>query len=228
MVVLGVLGVVIAAPSVAATVCPACYGLEELGRNVYVESGLPAVRREQVADIVRAAERRVSDFYGGRRSSPRILACTTEECYRHIGGGKERGVAVLNRAVILSPRGLDPVIAAHELSHVELRTRLGSHADQVPQWFDEGLAVVVSDDPRYLAPASAPDRCRVDPDGALPATLDQWLRAASADEQVYARSACRVVRWAATSGGRGAVLTLIRRLKAGGDFADLVPPATRD
>ncbi|MFG1943168.1 hypothetical protein [Nonomuraea sp. NPDC048826] len=53
---------------------------------------------------------------------------------------------------MLSPRGADPVIASHELSHVELHTRLAGA--EVPQWFDEGLAVVVCGDPRYLAPAS--------------------------------------------------------------------------
>ncbi|TDC83557.1 hypothetical protein E1193_08290 [Micromonospora sp. KC606] len=47
----------------------------------------------------------------------------------------------------------------------------------VPQWFDEGLAVVVSDDPRYLKSRSADDRCMAPPDGALPQTLDQWLGA---------------------------------------------------
>jgi hypothetical protein len=89
---------------------------------------------------------------------------------------------VLNRAVMLSPRGIDAVIAAHELAHVELHERLGSHAGHVPQWFDEGLAVLVSDDPRYLRPETAVDRCLVASDEALPATLPEWLRAAGADE----------------------------------------------
>jgi hypothetical protein len=65
----------------------------------------------------------------------------------------------------------------------------------VPQWFDEGLAVLVSDDPRYLRPEG--DRCLVEPAGPLPDTLDGWLTAASADAQVYAQAACAVSRWAA-------------------------------
>ncbi|GAB3901246.1 hypothetical protein GCM10027612_64320 [Microbispora bryophytorum subsp. camponoti] len=42
------------------------------------------------------AERRVRDSYGGRKASPRILACLGDRCYDRIGGGGVRGVAVLN------------------------------------------------------------------------------------------------------------------------------------
>lgn len=170
--------------------------------------------------LVNAADQRIRDFYGSRDSSPHLLVCTTEDCHRRIGGGKERGVAVLNRAIILSPRGLDPVIASHEMSHVELHQRLGSRSKGVPQWFDEGLAVVVSNDPRYLG--LSPDRCKASPDGALPEALQQWLDAARADEQVYARSACRVARWIDANGGQEAVLNLIEQLNSGDEFATVM------
>lgn len=150
--------VVVWFPPLAATTCPGCYGLERVAPGVYAEPGLPASRRQQVVSAVEEANRRVDRFYGGRVSSPRIVACLTDGCYRRIGGGGERGVAVLNSAVMLSPRGVDPVIASHEMSHVELHTRLHSSGARVPQWFDEGLAVLVSGDPRHLAPATAPDR----------------------------------------------------------------------
>ncbi|MEU8195686.1 hypothetical protein AB0C10_18070 [Microbispora amethystogenes] len=229
--------VAVAYPSLAATTCPGCYGLERLAEGVYAEPGLPPHRKRQVISAVEEAERRVRDFYGGRRASPRILACLSDRCYRRIGGGGERGVAVLNRAVMLSPSGVDPVIASHEMSHVELHVRLDSGA-QVPQWFNEGLAVLVSGDPRYLAPDPAPgtlaertpgtapgtaagapaDRCLASTDGPLPATLDAWLRAAGADRNTYARAACRVSRWVTANGGPHVVLDLVRRLNEGETF----------
>ncbi|GGI86839.1 hypothetical protein GCM10011581_24950 [Saccharopolyspora subtropica] len=209
-------------PAVAATVCLGCYGFVAVGPGAYAGSGLSEAQRQRVVDAVVAARQRVHEFYGGVVSSPRLLVCLDDDCYRRIGGGRERGVAVLNRAVLLSPRGVDPVIASHEMSHVELRHRLGAHADQVPQWFDEGLAVLVSGDPRYLHTGG--DRCRVAPTGPLPGTLDEWLRAASADEQTYARAACRVSRWIdARGGGRAAVAELVARLTAGELFAAVVP-----
>ncbi|MFG3436697.1 hypothetical protein ACGF0J_05550 [Nonomuraea sp. NPDC047897] len=221
-----VAGLAWAYPSVAATTCPSCYGLTEQSPGLYVEADLPPARRAEISRIVDEASERVTDFYGGRRSSPTVLACTTEECYQRIGGGKERGIAVLNRAVMLSPRGLDPVIASHEMSHVELHQRLASGV-QVPQWFDEGLAVVLSDDRRYLAPATtaestteaagtaSDDRCLVPPDGPLPATLDDWLRAAGKDPRTYAKAACQASRWLNANGGRTGLLTAIDRLNSG-------------
>ncbi|WP_214412382.1 hypothetical protein [Sphaerisporangium fuscum] len=212
-------------PSVAATTCPGCYGLARLAPGVYAEADLPAWRGKQVISVVEEANRRVRDFYGGRRTSPRILACLTDGCYRRIGGGGERGIAVLNRAVMLSPGGVDPVIASHEMSHVELHARLDSGGDEVPQWFDEGLAVLVSDDRRYLAPESAADRCLVRADGPLPATLDGWLRAAGTDKRTYAKAACQVSTWVTANGGRRAVADLITRLNAGEKFGTITKPA---
>ncbi|WP_063780944.1 hypothetical protein [Nonomuraea sp. SBT364] len=201
----------IAFPSVAATTCPGCYGLERLRPGLYAELGLAPAERRHVAEVVDQANQRVRAFFGGRVSSPDVLVCLSDDCYRRIGGGRERGIAVLNRSVMLSPRGVDPVIASHELTHVELHARLDG-AD-VPQWFDEGLAVLVSDDPRYLAPAG--DRCLLDSRRALPATLADWLRTASANPHVYAEAACRVSRWAGRNGGTKALPTLIERLSTG-------------
>lgn len=212
-------------PTVAATSCPACYGMRRVGSDLYIGREASSEQRQQVVDTVAAADQRIRAFYGGRESSPRILACPTEDCYERIGGGKERGVAILNRAVILSPRGLDPVIAAHEMSHVELHRRLDSGAT-VPQWFDEGLAVVVSDDLRYLTSRSTDDRCTAQPDGALPQTLDQWLAAATADERIYARAACAVHRWIEANGGSQAVLNLVTRLNSGDEFSAIVTGQT--
>jgi hypothetical protein len=205
-------GVLVAYPAVGAVSCPGCYGLEEVRPGLHVEPGLTAKQRRDVTDVVDRGAERVAAFFGGLRSDPRFLACVSDGCYARIGGGGERGIAVLNRAVMLSPRGIDPVIAAHELTHVELHARLGGAT--VPHWFDEGLAVLVSDDARYLLPAGEGDRCRVPPAGPLPGTLADWLRAAGADRQVYAQAACAVSRWTVTHD----VHAVLADLAVGGTF----------
>jgi hypothetical protein len=210
VVLLAVGGLVLAYPEVAATTCPGCYGLTRVSDDVYGERGLTAAQRDRLAGLAVDARRRVEAFYGEVESDPRLLACFTDDCYARIGGGGEKGIAVLNRAVMLSPRGLDAVIASHELAHVELHRRLDG---DVPQWFDEGLAVVVSEDPRYLG-----EHCRVPFDGPLPETLPAWLRAAGADQQVYSKAACRVQRWLDANGGRDAVPALVDRLNDGAAF----------
>ncbi|MBM2615506.1 hypothetical protein JIG36_07995 [Actinoplanes sp. LDG1-06] len=206
-------GLVFAYPSVAATTCPGCYGLTRVTDGLYSERDLTAAQKQQLTDLAADARRRVEAFYGDRRSDPRLVACFTDGCYDRIGGGGEKGIAVLNRAVMLSPRGLDSVIASHEMAHVELHERLDG---EVPQWFDEGLAVVVSADPRYLGA-----RCDTPYEGPLPETLPAWLDAAGTDPQVYSRAGCRVQRWLDANGGRNAVLGLIDHLNGGGAFPGL-------
>ncbi|WP_219462087.1 hypothetical protein [Nonomuraea rhizosphaerae] len=213
--------VALAYPSLAATTCPTCYGLTELRPGIYTEQDPSPAQQARITQTVDTAAERVEAFYGTRLSSPTLLVCLTEQCYRHIGGHKERGIAVLNRAVMLSPRGLDPVIASHEMSHVELHARLTA-ASEVPQWFDEGLAVVVSDDPRYLAPRSATDRCLVRPDAPLPVSLDDWLRTAGKDANTYAKAACQVTRWLRSNGDRQGLHSLIQHLNDGTPFDSLV------
>ncbi|GAA2284442.1 hypothetical protein GCM10010149_32380 [Nonomuraea roseoviolacea subsp. roseoviolacea] len=224
LLVAAVAGVVAAYPSVAATTCPGCYGLTELEPGVYAEKSLSGEQRQRIHRTVAAARDRIEGFYGTPVSSPRLLVCVTDACYARIGGKKERGIAILNRSVMLSPRGLDTVIASHEMSHVELHARLAGGVE-VPQWFDEGLAVVVSDDPRYLRPEAAGDRCTTPPTGPLPVTLEQWLAAAGKDATTYAKSACQVHRWLRSHDDRQGLLTLIERLNAGGSFASEVSTA---
>jgi hypothetical protein len=209
-------------PAVAATACPGCYGLQRVQSDLYVEQGLSAERRQHVTEVVQAAEQRVGDFFGGRESRPRVLACLTQDCYGRIGGGGERGKAILDRALLLSPLGVNVVIVSHELTHAELRARLRSRAGQVPRWFNEGLAVLVSEDPRYLPPETAADRCLASLDAGQPLAGER-SPASTAGEDFYRQAACRVSRWVDANGGRQAVLDLIRHLAAGEEFTAIVP-----
>nr|WP_143105584.1 hypothetical protein [Pseudonocardia ammonioxydans] len=215
--------VVAAFPPVAATTCPRCFGMSEVAPGIHTTAAAGPEQVRDLTDLVAQARQRVADFYGDQQSSPTVVACFDDACYERIGGGGERGVAVLNRAVMLSPRGIDAGILAHEMSHVELHTRLGGARSEVPQWFDEGLAVVAGDDRRYIAAPGSADRCLVRPDGPLPASLDEWLEAADADVDVYAEAACEVSRWlAGHESPRAATTQLVAGLRSGEDFADLV------
>src|SRR5207244_6669253 len=132
-----------------------------------------------VADVFEEARNRVAGFYGGLDAAPRVLVCVSEDCYRRIGGAGSRGTSLSDVALRLSPRGIDPVIAAHELSHIELHHRIGNIRHlmgAIPAWFDEGVAVVVSDDRRYLAPPDAAERCLVRSDEKLPTGIFEWRR----------------------------------------------------
>lgn len=219
------IGVVVAYPVAAAAACPGCYGFQRAGSDLYVEDSATPDQRRQVTELIAAARRRVDEFYGDTRSSPRILVCLSDGCYGHLSGGGEKGQTVRDLVVALSPAGANVVIASHELAHAEQYHRLGSRFDQVPHWFNEGLAVLISDDPRYLTAKGAGDRCPVDYAQALAAIRAGRASRPGAARDFYRNSACVVDRWAGAHGGAVAVHDLIRRLLAGEPFTDIVVPA---
>jgi hypothetical protein len=217
--ILAIAGIGFAYPAAAAVACPSCYGFAGLGDGIYVEKGATAAERQEAEAVVDAARGRVEGFYGTLEGSPRILICRTEDCYRPIGGGS-RGQAILDWALFLSPRGTSTMIAAHELSHIELHSRLGlakTWNRAVPQWFDEGLAADISGDPRYLRQTGDGDRCLVEPGGDMPVTRGAWVESARTQE-LYARAACRVDRWIKANGGPQAVARLADRVAQGERF----------
>jgi hypothetical protein len=128
--VLAIGGVVTAAavPGLAATACPRCYGLASLHNGLYADRGDAAYRA-----LIDDADRRIASFYGSRLSSLRVLICSTTSCYHRLGGGGEKGRALRNWSLMLSPAGINATIATHELSHVEFHQRLGSARSEVPQ-----------------------------------------------------------------------------------------------
>ncbi|WP_198359386.1 hypothetical protein [Burkholderia ubonensis] len=113
----------------------------------------------------------------------------------------------------VSPLGQNPTILAHEFSLVELHRRIGwwKLANGVmPVWFDEGVAVIVSDDARYLNPGTtAAERCVRESAGSLPSSPAEWGPRAGKDRMIYADAACRVLQWMDAHGGRDGLLRTI-------------------
>lgn len=214
-------GAAFAYPAAAAIACPTCFGFERIGSGVYVQGARSPDAQTASAHVVDEGRAKVRAFYRQLESAPEILLCATDACYKRAGGGASRGMALLDRALVLSPRGLNSTIAAHELAHVELHARLGlvkTMRRDIPQWFDEGLAVYVSGDPRYIAAAGTADRCLVaESYEALPSTRQAWVENA-ASRDLYAKAACRVSRWLARKGGAPAAIELIRRVADGQSF----------
>ena len=239
IVVIGLIGLFIAGavivfsvqPTLAALVCPRCFGFEQLSGRVFVDAAMPEPLRAQLVGAIRDGDRKVADFYGELKAAPEVLACATDVCWRRLGGGGAKGVSYASAGFRLAPNGLDPVIVAHERSHIELHERLGLTKfvlGAIPAWFDEGLAVIISNDPRYLLASTESDRCRIKPTGSLPIAPMEWTRAAGTDHNLYARAACRVLRWMKANGGNAAALTLVQKVAKGVPFSEIYyDPAER-
>lgn len=111
----------------------------------------PPVLRTEVINNYGEARSRIEEIYGSVESNPKVIACSTQECFEKFGGASARALNYGSIAFLLSPRGLTPEIISHEWSHNELYVRIGSFFKwlKIPQWLDEGLAVVVSNEPTH-------------------------------------------------------------------------------
>ncbi len=172
-----------------------------------------------------------------------VHACLSAQCL-YAFGGQGTFAKVYGNRVVLSRRGLNWHFIAHEWSHAEMVKRLGLAAwREMPQWFDEGLAVVVSQAPEH---AEQHWQYLNDQNIAMPSRddlltykkLDQWhaagerysdgknaeRRARSEPEihALYAAAGHEVRPWFAQAGTAG-LLKLIAGLNADAEFASVYP-----
>ena len=206
------------APAVAAYTCPSCYGFEKLADQLYAERGMSERDRAALQGLVRRAKEQVTGFYGPLQSGPAILVCRTDACDHRTGGRGALGETYLGAFIRMSPRGFNQTFLAHELSHAELHARFGAVTfllGRLPAWVDEGIAVIVSDDDRYLKPdGSGTAKCRAEPVDDMRPGPFEWGRSAGKTPGLYAQAACRVLRWMDANGGKTALLAAIAEVAA--------------
>ena len=174
------------------------------------------------------ARMRLIAIFGPDLRRTAVLACASRDCERRLGG---RGPVAITHSVPgisvirLAPEGRTPVILAHELAHAVVHGRAGVRAlmtSRLPAWFDEGLAVIASEDPRFLGAARDGERfglsrCIGAPGEDLPVHSRDWLPFAARNRGApYAAAACRVLGWMADHGGWDGVLAALAEMRAGG------------
>lgn len=223
---LPVAGALLLERPLAALACPRCFGMVQAADGVYVESVMPTDSRAHVLKLLTQAEDRVGRFYGSLEYRPRVLVCMSDGCFQHIGGGGNRVGSMGSFGLMISSQGEDPVLMSHELSHVELHGRVGLwkvFTGAIPVWFDEGVAVLVSDDPVYLRPARGnEDRCKAGPPPNMPETPEDWRDELQQEGDVlYAQAACQTDYWMLGNGGPPAVPRVLARV-AGGESFDTI------
>lgn len=205
---------------------PVASGLEMARPGLYVDPGMTAPHREAFAADLEAGQQRAAEFYRGLASSPDIVACASLACFRRFGGiGK--GMTGIG-GILLSPEGLNPAIVAHEWSHAELAKRIGRLRRwwSVPQWFDEGLAVLVSRDPAYTEEAwrAATENGTKAPPLSDLETLRGWLRVTGKGGKTkqlsYGTAGREVAGWYAVAGPDG-LDELIEGLRNGEGFRQI-------
>lgn len=135
----------------AKLLAPTWFGMDRLAPGVYVEKTMAAAERAEVARLVAESRQQLVRYYGRVTGAPNLYFCVSEERFRALGGTPpQRGLTFLSWACLFPKAGMTVPIVAHERSHAELMQRIGPRRMRgVPQWFDDGLAVTVSEEPSH-------------------------------------------------------------------------------
>lgn len=136
-----------------------CYTIQLSGafdayeRNVYISKGTGAQQARSLLLLLAQSRQRLASFWGSRQSEPTLIFCHSDELYRKYGSisGSPANYfgTPLGTFVVISPQGLNVDVLSHEMCHAELTHRVGwfTMSREVPQWFNEGIALMV--DYRY-------------------------------------------------------------------------------
>jgi len=211
---------------------PEWFDMEPVAARIFVDKEMPSAQRKRALDLVAESEQRLARYYGNVASTPKLLFCSTEACFRSFGGSTNRAKSFGDYASFFSPRGLSVPILSHERSHAELYSRAGGFLTmrRVPSWFDEGLAVAVSEEPTHAESVCEEAR----KDGlALPPLSElesngQWVEAVRKYRNpelnpknlavVYATAGCEVRSWLRSVGAPG-LQSLIEQVRTGAEFS---------
>lgn len=127
-------------------------------QHVYVHQLANNRQKDQLKQHVLTARNRIAWFWGSRRGQATLIYCPNQTDYEQYcdggeGAGCSLGLPWGDSYLILGPDGNNTDVIAHELCHDELFARLGwwRVKRQIPQWFNEGLALMV--DYRFSKPA---------------------------------------------------------------------------
>jgi hypothetical protein len=217
---------------------PETFGFEPIAPNIYVEHGMDKATQQQLRDEVTKAGNAIRAAYGSTQAHPIVHACLTDGCLDSFGG-KGTFAKVYGDRILLSPRGLNWHFIAHEWSHAEMSTRLSFLAwKRMPQWFDEGVAVAISEAPehseqqwQFLVVSNIP-RPSLDELRSLK-SLSEWedavrrysdnknaerrARGETEIHSVYAATGHEFRPWLAAVGTQG-LLTFVAKMNDGGTF----------
>ena len=209
--------------------------------SVYVNQSATPRQQAELRRHVSAARDRIRRFWGGHREGrATLIYCPDQADYeRYCAGGEGAGCSLGTpwgaSYLVLGPEGNNTDVIAHELCHDELFARLGwwTVKRQIPQWFNEGLALMV--DYRFTNPDTweRPDSLPTafDDDYAdIPSRYGPMIKLSELESTrdffgggyqhvmlAYQTAAAEVSRWLAVVGLRG-VPTLTQAVENGEPF----------
>lgn len=218
-------------------------------RTLYVSRATTPRQRAVLLNHLQVATDRIRRFWGRSEGRAVLIYCPTQEQYaQYCSGGEGAGCSLGlpwgDSFLVLGPEGNSPDVMAHELCHDELFARLGwlTIKRQVPQWFNEGLALMV--DYRFTSATTDPALRFLEYDAewkyrvrgvaglspqfvpelaSLETTRDFFYGNYGRVMLAYLTAGREVSRWLATA-GPSALPRLVRALEAGQSFQEAYSP----
>ena len=210
---------------------PSWINMKKIAPYIYVNEEMTEVDQKLLIKKIPVAKNYVADVWGNIASKPIIYACSTTKCFKKLGGGA-RAHQIINH-LVLSPRALTAELISHEWSHAELYKRVGGILNwrKIPSWFDEGLSVLVSHEPRHNAKAwnIVVSKKLPHPKKEELISLNDWNKSVKKYQNnvdpneivvTYATAGHIVEEWYRKAGKEG-LLSLIKGVKNGKEFNQL-------
>ena len=205
------------------------------GDNVYFDPSLTDLERNNLQSALKNAKKNIINFYGEMQSKiPLTIFCKSIECSEYFTGITKRSMVrsanVEIKTASFLPTETTMIIAGyslqqneniltHEISHLEFKVRL--FGNRVPQWFNEGSAVLIS---------GAPDCRNIDVGNAVNLNVifkNQYEWSSYTDYQIvhntkqstvtYCESAKEVELWLKQN-GKQKFINLIQSVSIGRNF----------
>ncbi len=106
-------------------------------------------RYSEASELYENALGFIARAVGPFQNKPRVIFCTTETSFQSFGFNRASASTVGKSGIIISPRGWKSHYISHEMIHYRQAEELGTLASLLePEWFIEGMAYSLSDDPR--------------------------------------------------------------------------------
>ena len=123
------------------------YDFEKDG-NLYFRTEVDAATIADLKQQIAKANVRVEGFWDEKTVTPKFIYCQNDEDYKKFGVPFMTPACAhmkLGSYVVISNKGNDINILAHEISHTVLFNKIGffNRLRKIPAWFDEGLAMQV-------------------------------------------------------------------------------------
>lgn len=112
-------------------------------------------RYSQASGLYESAIQFVGASVGEIRHKPLVVFCATERCFQSFGLGKRSAATIGTYGIVVSPRAWEPHYVRHEMIHHLQKEKLGILKAWLgtPEWFIEGMAYSLSQDPRPVLAA---------------------------------------------------------------------------